>query len=367
LVSLLKITIFGLTLSSSWGNGHATPYRAILRALHRSGARLVFYERDAPYYAAHRDFTSCDYCDLRLYSEWNAVRSQALSEAAHSDIILTASYTPQGAQINDELLGLDGPLHVFYDLDTPITLNGLKHGPLDYLRRDQIPEFDLYLSFTGGATLGELESQYGACTALPLYGCVDPDVHHRVERRDEFTCCLSYLGTYAPDRQAKLDQLFLEPARRRGESQFLLAGSMYPYGWTWPNNVRRLEHVPSFAHPGLYSSSGATLNITRREMAASGYCPSGRFFEATACGTPVLTDWWEGLETFFDLDRELAVVHTAEDVLARLAIPQELRAAAKLARCRTLEEHTGDRRASELLAHCETALQRKRSAPEVTA
>jgi len=363
----LKITIFGLTLSSSWGNGHATPYRAILRALHRRGARLIFYERDVPYYARHRDFTSCDYCDLCLYSDWNAVRRDAIREAADSDIILTASYTPEGARINDDLLGLNGPLRVFYDLDTPITLNGLRTGPLEYLRRDQIPEFDLYLSFTGGATLRQLEGRYGARLARPLYGCVDPDNYHRVERHDAFTCTLSYLGTYAADRQPKLDELFVEPARRRRDLQFLLAGSMYPFGWTWPDNVRRFEHVAPSEHPSLYSSSGATLNITREAMAASGYCPSGRFFEAAACGTPILTDWWPGLDSFFDLDQELAVVRTADDVLTRLAAPDHLGAAADRARCRTLAEHTGDHRASELLAHCEAARQRKRSAVEVPA
>ena len=365
---ILKITIFGLTLSSSWGNGHATPYRAILRALHGRGARVVFYEKDLPYYARHRDFQSCAYCDLRIYGDWNEVRSEALRQAADSDIVITASYTPEGACISDEVLALPRPLHVFYDLDTPVTLSRLNQGPLDYLRRQQIPQFDLYLSFTGGDLLSRLEQRHGARIARPLYGCVDPDVYHRVEAREKFAGALSYLGTYAADRQTKLDDLLLEPARRRSDLQFLLAGSLYPYDWIWPNNVRRFEHVAPHDHPALYSSSRATLNITRQEMAASGYCPSGRFFEAAACGTPILTDYWEGLDTFFDPQHELHVVRTAEDVLACLDMPlSELSDAAERARQRTLDGHTGERRAVEFLAHCNEALHSKGYRQEVLA
>jgi spore maturation protein CgeB len=364
----LKITFFGLTISSSWGNGHATPYRAILRALQRRGVDLVFYENDAPYYARHRDFSSCEYCDLKLYSDWRAVRTHALRHASESDIVVVGSYTPEGACISDDLLTLARPLHVFYDLDTPVTLNRLSQGPLDYLHRKQIPEFDLYLSFTGGSLLRRLEQQYGSRIARPLYGCVDPDLYHRVSSRDDFACALSYVGTYAPDRQSKLDELFLEPARQRTDLRFLLAGSLYPFEWTWPANVARFEHVPPGEHSALYSSSLATLNITRQEMAASGYCPSGRFFEAAACGTPILTDYWEGLESFFDVQCELHVVRTPDDVLALLSAPaSQLQEAAERARRRTLEEHTGEVRAREFLAHCEEAYGHKDLAAEVRA
>ncbi len=364
----MKITIFGLTLSSSWGNGHATPYRAILRALHRRAARVVFYEKDVSYYAQHRDFESCSYCDLRIYGDWNQVRSKALREAADSDVVVTASYTPEGARISAEVLALPRPLHVFYDLDTPVTLSHLNNGPLDYLRREQIPQFDLYLSFTGGEMLSRLEEQYGARIVRPLYGCVDPDIYRRVEAREEFSSALSYLGTYAADRQAKLDDLLLQPARRRGDLQFLVAGSLYPFEWSWPENVKRFEHVAPDDHPALYSSSRVTLNITRQEMAASGYCPSGRFFEAAACGTPILTDYWKGLDAFFDPENELHVVRRPQDVLACLDMPlAELSEVAEHARQRTLDEHTGDRRAAEFLAHCNESLQRKRAPQEVLA
>jgi spore maturation protein CgeB len=353
----LKITIFGLTLSSSWGNGHATPYRAILKALHRRGHQVTFYEKDVPYYAARRDLPACDFCELVLYRDWEGVRREALAAAAESDVVVNASYCPEGARICDEVLALGGPLHVFYDLDTPITLANLAadRNSVEYLRAEQIAAFDLYLSFTGGDILDDLERRWGARWARPLYGCVDPETHARVAPREEFRCDLSYMGTYAADRQEKLDALFIEPARRLPHQTFVLAGSMYPREWQWPANVRRFEHVAPGEHPALYSSSAATLNITRASMARTGYCPSGRFFEAAACGTPIVTDYFEGLETFFNLDRELVIAGGAEDVIDALGDPAELGRVAERARERTLAEHTGEHRAAELLAYFEEA------------
>lgn len=352
----MKITVFGLTISSSWGNGHATPYRAIIRALHRMGHQVHFFEKDVSYYSSRRDFENCDYCRLTLYPEWQQVRKRALKTAGESDVVITASYLPEGQCISDEVLGLGRPLHVFYDLDTPITLKNLQDGEVGYLRRDQIPEFDLVLSFTGGRVLKELERGYGARIARPLYGCIDPDLYARAAASPEFACDLSYMGTYAPDRQDKLDELFLEPARRHPRKQFLLAGSLYPWQWQWPDNVRRIDHVPPDAHPAFYSSSRITLNLTRQEMARNGWCPSGRFFEAAACGTPMISDWWEGLDCFFDVVRDLRVVATAEDVEDALTMDEgELRTLAAHARERTLDDHTGQVRARQLLRYFEEA------------
>lgn len=352
----MKITVFGLTISSSWGNGHATPYRAIIRALHRMGHQVHFFEKDVPYYRARRDFESCDYCDLTLYPEWAQVRESALAIAGESDVVMTASYVPEGHRIADDILELPRPMRVFYDLDTPITLKNLEQGTVEYLLRDHIPEFDLVLSFTGGRILQELESTYGARMARPLYGCVDPDVYARVEATPEFSCDLSYMGTYASDRQHKVDELFLEPARRHPAKQFMLAGSMYPWERQWPENVRHVEHVSPHDHPRFYSSSRITLNITREEMARNGWCPSGRFFEAAACGTPMISDWWEGLDWFFDVVRDLRVVAKAEHVENALRMPDaELHALARHARQRTLDDHTGTVRARQLLQYFEEA------------
>lgn len=352
----MKIVIFGLTISSSWGNGHATPYRAIIRALDRLGHEVHFFEKDVPYYSSRRDFDSCSYCRLTLYSHWPEVRAQALSIASDSDVVITASFLPEGARINDEILDLPRPLHVFYDLDTPVTLNTMTQSGVEYLRPDQLPAFDLVLSFTGGRILQELEDKYGARMVRPLYGCVDPDDYLRTEASRDFACDLSYMGTYSADRQVKLDELLLEPARRHPEKDFLLAGSLYPWQWQWPANVRRIEHVAPADHPRFYSSSWMTLNLTRGEMAANGWCPSGRFFEAAACGTPLITDAWEGLDSFFEPERELRVVTRAEDVEEALEMPDyDLQRIAAHARQRTLEEHTGTVRARQLLEYLEQA------------
>jgi spore maturation protein CgeB len=351
----LKITLFGLTLSSSWGNGHATPYRAILRALHRLGHRITFYERDVPYYARHRDLWQCSYCDLKLYSSWDDIRSQALAEAAESDVVVTASYVPEGAHIADALLSLHGPLRVFYDLDTPITLQRLAEGDLDYLRAQQLAAFDLVLSWTGGDALTALRRDFGVKMARPLFGCVDPDVYRPVLPRTELRCELSYMGTYAADRQAKLESMFLEPARQSPSSRFLLAGPMYP-GWQWPANVAHSEHVRPAEHPALYCSSRLTLNLTREAMAISGYCPSGRFFEASACGTPIVTDWFRGLDSFFEPGKELIVANDTGEVLRALQRPDaNLMRMARYARERTLDEHTGRQRALTMLAAFDAA------------
>jgi spore maturation protein CgeB len=352
----VKITIFGLTLSSSWGNGHATPYRALIRALDRLGHQVHFFEKDVPYYRSRRDFDSCGYCELTLYSEWADIRGHALSAAADSDVVITASFLPEGRRINDEILDLGRPLHVFYDLDTPVTLAKFLHGEVEYLNAEQLTEFDLVLSFTGGRVLIELESHYRAPMVRTLYGCVDPDEYYRVAPLPDFQCDLSYMGTYSADRQARLDELLLEPSRRHPEKTFLLAGSLYPWNWQWPENVRHMEHVTPAEHSRFYSSSRITLNITRGEMAANGWCPSGRFFEAAACGTPLITDQWKGLDSFFDLRNELRVVSCAADVEDALNTPDaELQSIAARARQRTLDEHTGMVRARQLLQYFEEA------------
>jgi spore maturation protein CgeB len=350
----MKIVIFGLTLSSSWGNGHATPYRALLRGLHRLGHDVTFYEKDVEYYYWRRDFREVDYCELVLYLEWSEVHQRALRDAAEADTVMVGSFCPEGAPIADEVLALEKPLKVFYDLDTPVTLKELERGDLDYLRREQLPAYDLVLSFTGGAVLDQLESRWGARAAYPLYGCVDPDVYQRVAPSAHFACGLSYMGTHSPDREQKLSELFLDVAARQPSDDFLLAGTMYPAELQIPANVRRVDHVAPARHAEFYSSSRATLNLTRGDMAANGWCPSGRFFEAAACGTPLFSDWFSGLDDFFTDAEELRIVRSTEDVIAAMELGDaELALMASRARERTLEQHAGLRRAEELVAYLE--------------
>lgn len=352
----MKITFFGLTLSSSWGNGHATPLRAIIRALHRLGHRVTFFERDASYYAQHRDLASPEFCTLRFYDDWLNVRREALAAARESDAFITTSFLPDGAAVLDELLPVSPPLRVYYDLDTPVTLSRWERGEqVDYITPEQLPAFDLVLSFTGGRTLRELE-RYGVESSAAIYGCVDPDVHFRTKTNARFASEFSYMGTYSPDRQHKLDALFFDAARQLADRKFLVVGSLFPDNLDWPQNVWYQPHLVPGDHGAFYSSSRATLNITRGEMAAVGHCPSGRLFEAAACGTPLITDHFPGLEEFFDPYREVFVARETKDVVFGLRLPDsDLQRIAAAARERTLDEHTGMVRARQMLAEFEAA------------
>jgi spore maturation protein CgeB len=352
----LKIVVFGLTISSSWGNGHATPYRALLRAMHRAGHDVTFYERDMPYYARRRDFDAADFCRLIVYSAWEDIRRQAQCDFRDADAVIHASYCVEGARIIDELSDSGGALRVFYDLDTPITLEKLAASDCEYLRPDQIPGFDLYLSWCGGTLLSELEKRWHARRVRPLYGCVDPETHARVEVPEPYRCRMSYMGTYAADRQQKFEDLFLDPVRQRPAERFVLAGSLYPEHTAWPRNLWRYPHVSPQDHSALYSGSRITLNLTRDTMARAGHCPSGRLFEAAACGTPIVSDWFEGLDDFFSPQSEILIARDTSEVLQALdSSDEELSRIATRALDRTIAEHTGDHRAQQLIGYLEEA------------
>jgi spore maturation protein CgeB len=357
----VRFVIFGLTISSSWANGHATPWRGLLAALAAQGHRAVFFERDVDYYAAHRDLAAPEFCDLELYSEWADALPRARAALAEADVAVVTSYCPDGLAACRLVLDTPGVLHVFYDLDTPITLKALaEHGVAvpdgaAYLRPELIPEFDLYLSFTGGPVLAELHSRWGAQRTAALYGSVDPQVHARVQQPPEtFRCALGYLGTYSADRQARLEQLLVEPAKQRPSDRFFVVGSLYPPEIQWPANVATRWHLDPHEHPSFYSANRLTLSITRQAMLEWGYTPSGRLFEAASCGTPVVTDRFPGVEEFFSPQDEIVVADSADDVRAALELSDaELRRIGEAARARTLRGHTGTARARQLVEACE--------------
>ena len=347
----MRIVIFGLTVSSSWGNGHATLWRGLIGALARAGHRVDFFERDVPYYAGHRDLHALPRGELVLYPDWPAVRARARRAVADADVAIVTSYCPDAVEAARLACDAPGVQRVFYDLDTPVTLARLDAGePVAYLPPEGLGGFDLALSYTGGAALEALVARLGAPRALPLYGSVDPDVHRPAEPRPAWRSALSYIGTWAADRQRAVDALFLEPARRLPAERFVLAGSQYPADFPWAPNVWYLAHLPPAEHPAFYASSRLTLNVTRGAMAAMGWCPSGRLFEAAACGVPILTDAWAGLDAFYAPGEEILVARDTDDALAALALDDAtLARVGGRARERTLDEHTAERRAAELL------------------
>ncbi|AEG91764.1 CgeB family protein [Ramlibacter tataouinensis] len=349
----MKLVVFGLTVSSSWGNGHATLWRGLWRALAAAGHRVVFFERDVPYYAQHRDLTQLPGGELVLYPQWEDIRPRAARELRDADAVMVTSYCPDGVAATQLLMDSDSPaVKVFYDMDTPVTLEAIRAGgTVPYIGPRGLRDFDLVLSYTGGPSLGELESLLGARRVRTLYGHVDPQVHRRVPAVDSYGADLSYLGTYAADRQAALEALFIEPARRLPARGFLIGGAQYPADFPWTDNIRFVRHLPPVEHPAFFSSSRLTLSVTRRAMADNGHCPSGRLFEAAACGTPVVSDWWTGLDAFFEPGREILVARSTADVVQALELPDEQVARiARAARERVLAEHTSAHRARELEA-----------------
>jgi spore maturation protein CgeB len=347
---VVKIVVFGLTVSSSWGNGHATLWRGLARALAKRHHTFVFLERDVPYYAEHRDLTELPEGVLLLYRDWNQVRARALRHLADADVAIVTSYCPDAPAATEVVLSSPVRIRAFYDLDTPVTLSRLESGEnVDYIGPRGLVDFDLVLSYTGGPALEELRTRLGARHVAPLYGHVDPEVHHPVPADERYRADLSYLGTYSEDRQTVLERLFVEPARRRPDVRFLMGGSQYPAGFPWTGNLFFIPHVPPADHPAFYCSSRLTLNVTRGAMARMGYCPPGRLFEASACGAPIVSDDWEGLDTFFEPGVEIFIARTTGHVMDALAMPDEkLRRMARKSRERTLEMHTAERRALEL-------------------
>jgi spore maturation protein CgeB len=356
----MKIVILGLSLSSSWGNGHATTYRALLGVL---GERhdILFLERDQPWYAANRDMPDPPFCRLAFYDDLAGL-SGFRAEIESADAVIIGSYVTEGAAVAAQIRPWVGGVFCFYDIDTPVTLSKLQSGDADYISTETIPLFDLYLSFTGGPTLQRLKTAFGARSAAPLYCSVDESRYRpmAVERRWD----LGYLGTYSLDRQPALERLLLEPARLLPETRFVVAGPMYPADIAWPDNVERIEHLPPDAHPGFYNAQAWTLNITRADMVAAGYSPSVRLFEASACGAPIISDAWAGLETIFRPGQEIVIAKTTEDVVAALSMPEDDRASLGASgRARCLAGHTAAHRAAELEAAIRSVPVAHRAAP----
>lgn len=345
----MKLVVFGLTISSSWGNGHATLWRGLQRALAERGWQVTFFERNTSYYAQNRDLDELPGGELILYEDWPDIEACARREVAEAEVAMVTSYCPDGIAATEFVLGAPHALRVFYDLDTPVTLERLRRGePTTYIGPRGLSDFDLVLSFTGGVALEGLTSLAGARDPVPLYGHVDPQIHCPAAAAAPYRADFSYIGTYAADRQAALNRLFIEPASHRPELRFVLAGAQYPQSFPWTSNIFFVRHLPPAQHASFYASSRMTLNVTRSDMAKMGWCPSGRLFEAAACGTAIFSDRWDGLDTFFEPGREILIGESCEDVIAALDLPkEELARLGTDARERVLAEHTSAHRAAQ--------------------
>lgn len=344
----LDIVIIGLTLSSSWGNGHATTYRALLKGLADEGHRVLFLERDVAWYANNRDLPHPDFCRLALYDDIPQMIASHGEAIRAADAVIVGSYVPEGAAVIDAVAALNPACFCFYDIDTPVTLAKLARGEDEFLAPQQIRDFDIYFSFTGGPLLKVIENRYGVRQALPLYCSVDAALYGNTGEAPEWD--LGYLGTYSPDRQPTLERLLLEPARRLPEKRFVVAGPQYPDDIDWPDNVERIDHLPPAAHASFYSRQRFTLNVTRADMIAAGWSPSVRLFEAAACAAPIISDHWEGLDALFPEDEAILIARDTDSVVSALTTlgDDQRRRMGENARAIVLAGHTGRARAVEL-------------------
>jgi spore maturation protein CgeB len=344
----MKLVILGLSITSSWGNGHATTYRGLVREMVRRQHDVLFLERDQPWYAANRDLPCPPFGRTEVYQSVRELKRRFADEIRNADTVIVGSYVPDGIQIGEWVTGHARGVTAFYDIDTPVTLSDLTSDRCDYLTPWLVAEYDLYLSFTGGPILRQLEQQFGSPMARALYCSVDPAIYFPERKRKKWL--LGYLGTFSEDREQTLNGLLLKPATLMPERRFVVAGPMYPKAIRWPKNVERITHLNPSQHRAFYNSQRFTLNVTRAAMVQAGYSPSVRLFEAAACATPIISDWWPGLETLFKPDTEILVAHSSDDVLRLLRHTSEkcAREIGEHARQRVLGNHTAAHRAAEL-------------------
>jgi spore maturation protein CgeB len=343
----VNIVILGLSITSSWGNGHATTYRGLVRELSRRGHHVLFLERNMPWYARNRDLQVIENVEIDLYESFSDLQKRFASAIAGSQAVIVGSYVSEGIALGQWVTSIANGATAFYDIDTPVTVEALEDSTCSYISADLVGAYDVYLSFTGGPLLESLVTIYRARQTAPLYCSVDPELYFPEEVPRYWD--LGYLGTYSVDRQPALDALLREFADKK-QYRFVVAGPQYPEMIKWPTNVHRIEHLAPSQHRRFYSQQRFTLNLTRAAMTKAGYSPSVRLFEAAACGVPIISDRWPGIESFFVPGRESLLAEGPKKVLGFLSdiSEQERSDIASRALKRVLRDHTSSRRAQEL-------------------
>jgi spore maturation protein CgeB len=347
----MRIAFYGSSLLSSYWNGAATYYRGLLADLARRGYRITFYEPDAYDRQKHRDIDPPAWAEVRVYPANEDALREVMAEAAEADIVVKASGV---GVFDDELLAgvmaaaRPGAIKAFWDVDAPATLAEMRGHERHPLRR-MLPQLDIVFTYGGGPPVVEAYRGFGARRCVPIYNALDPSTHHPVAPEDRFAADLSFLGNRLPDREARVDQFFLAPARSLPEKSFLIGGA----GWEtkeMPPNVRRLGHVYTREHNAFNRTALAVLNIARDSMAAVGYSPATRVFEAAGAGACIITDAWEGVEHFLKPGVEILVARDGNDVAELLRTLTRERAGeiGRHAFARVLADHTYVRRGGEV-------------------
>ena len=362
----MKIAFYGSSLLSSYWNGAATYYRGLLSALAARGYDVTFYEPDAFDRQQNRDIDPPDWAKVVVYPATEPAAREVAARAAEADVVVKAS----GVGVFDDLLlhaaiaaARPHAVRIFWDVDAPATLAELKTDPAAALHA-ALPALDLVLTYGGGPPVVNAYERFGARLCRPIYNGLDPATHHPAPSEPRFAADLSFLANRLPDREARVERFFLQPAAQLPGRRFLIGGS----GWgdkSMPANVRKAGHVGTADHNAFNGSSLAVLNVARESMADVGFSPATRVFEAAGAGACLITDAWEGIELFLTPGEEVLVARDGQDVAEHLAAltPKRARSIGEAARQRALAEHTYARRAAEVdaILRREAAAKRARS------
>lgn len=350
--SRLNIAFFGSSLVSAYWNGAATYYRGIIRALDQLGHKITFYEPNAYDRQKHRDIADPDWARVVVYETSDAGEvMRALQSARYADLLIKTS----GVGAFDELLEpaileMKSPhtLTAFWDVDAPATLDRVVTNPDDAFL-SLIPRYDLILTYGGGAPVVSAYELLGARACIPIYNALDPETHHQTQPDPRFSCDLALLANRLPDREARVEEFFLNVAARMPEKEFVLGGN----GWgdkSMPRNITYVHHVYTKDHNAFNSTPHAVLNVNRESMARYGFSPPTRIFEAAGAGACLITDDWEGIDMFLEPEREVLVARNGDDVAEHLRslTPERAKQIGSAARKRILGQHTYAHRALEL-------------------
>jgi spore maturation protein CgeB len=347
----MKFAFFGSSLVSAYWNGAATYYRGIIKAMHERGHTITFYEPDAYDRQKNRDIADPDYATIKVYQPQIEELYKVLEDALDADVIIKTS----GVGVFDELLEkevlklkLKDKLVIFWDVDAPATLDRIKQNASDYFKA-LIPQYDLILTYGGGDPVVNTYRSFGAKKCIPVYNALDPSTHHPVNKQERFTADLAFLGNRLPDREKRVEEFFLNVAQHMPEQQFILGGN----GWhdkPMSSNIRYIGHVFTRDHNALNCSPKAVLNISRDSMASYGFSPATRVFEAAGAGACIITDYWLGIDFFFEPGKEILVAGSGEEVKQILSSLTEEKAKqiGEAALKKVLQKHTYRHRAVEL-------------------
>lgn len=347
----MKFAFFGSSLVSAYWNGAATYYRGIIRAMHKRGHQVTFYEPDAYDRQKNRDMEDPDWAAIQVYQPTETAANKALEDALHADVIVKTS----GVGVLDEWLEkevlkfrLNGKSVIFWDVDAPATLDRVNHSTDDYFK-ELIPQYDLILTYGGGNPVVNAYKKLGARNCFPIYNALDPSTHYPVAKEDRFEADLVFLGNRLPDREKRVEEFFLHVAADMPECSFILGGN----GWhdkPMASNISFIGHVFTRDHNALNCSPKAILNISRDSMARYGFSPATRIFEAAGAGACIITDYWTGIAAFFEPGKEMLVAGNGAEVKEILSSLTREKAAeiGQAALKKVLAEHTYTHRAAEL-------------------